>query len=104
MKTSAILLTSMTLLTLLGSAARADEATTPDAAAARESFQNMSAEEKQAIKGQARTQAEAKRGNWQQPSPEEKQGKRDSVRSKMQQRRAWFGSSDDRPFGSRQMH
>jgi FixJ family two-component response regulator len=100
MKTMPVLMTALALLALLTAPARADDATAPNAAAARETFQNMSPEEKQATKEQMRAQMQAKRAAWQQLSPEEKDAKRAAMRTKMQQRRAQFAAGHTRPFGS----
>ena len=101
MKSSLTLLAGLSLLTLIAGPARADDTTTPNAAAARSTFQNMSPEEKQAMQDQARAQAQSKRSTWQQMTPEQKQAKRDAMRSKMQEQRTQFGAGHDRPFGSR---
>lgn len=66
-------------------------ATTP--AAAKQTFEQMTPEQKQAMKDQAKSTAQDKQAAWQQLSPEDKQAKRDAMRTRMKERAAQFRST-----------
>jgi hypothetical protein len=61
--------------------------------AANEALQQMTPEQKQVMKEQAKTTAQQKQAAWQQMSPEEKQAKRDAMHSRMQERATQFRAS-----------
>lgn len=65
-------------------------------AAAKDAFQQMTPDQKQAMKEQAKATAQQKQAAWQQLSPEEKQAKRDAMRGRMQERAAQFRASRHR--------
>jgi TRAP-type C4-dicarboxylate transport system substrate-binding protein len=64
--------------------------------AAKDAFQQMTPDQKQAMREQAKATAQQKQAAWQQLSPEEKQAKRDAMRDRMPERVAQFRASRHR--------
>ena len=74
--------------------AQSAPAVTPDTA--KQIWQQMTPEQQQAMKDQAKTTAQGKQAAWQQMSPEERQAKMQGMRSRMQERMSQFRASKRR--------
>lgn len=77
---------------LISNSALAEDTISPPASpsTAKEIFQQMTPEQKQALKDQGKATAQEKQAAWQQMSPEEKQASRSAMQSKMQERATKF--------------
>ncbi len=104
--TSALLLIALIALpvslVLFCSSALAGEAASPSEA--KQAFEQMSPEEKQAMKAQAQSKAQEKRDAWQALSEEEKQAKKEQARGQAEARRSnWQHMSSEEKQARRGM-